>query len=67
VSWTTDDAIDRARDDLARRAETGHPGWSFSHGLFGWTGKRTADGRTLTGSSLPALCAQISAAGARKE
>jgi len=60
VSWTSDDAIDRARDELARRAETLHPGWSFTHGLFGWTAKR--QGQTLTAANMPGLLAQVASA-----
>jgi hypothetical protein len=52
--------MDRARDELARRAETRHPGWTLAHGLYGWTGTRTSDQRTETATSLPGLLALIS-------
>jgi hypothetical protein len=28
--------MERARDELARRAEAQHPGWSLRHGIYGW-------------------------------
>jgi hypothetical protein len=65
VSWTSEDAIDRARDELGRHAEALHPGWSFSHGLFGWTAQR--QGQTLTGSTMPGLLSQIAAADRRRK
>jgi hypothetical protein len=60
VSWSSEDAIDRARDELARQAEALHPGWRFSHGLFGWTATR--EGHILSGSTMPGLLAQIASA-----
>jgi hypothetical protein len=47
--------MDRARDDLARRAEATHPGWTLAHHIYGWTATRTRDGLTRTATSLPAL------------
>jgi hypothetical protein len=47
--------IERARDELARRAEAQHPGWSLSHGIYGWTGIRACDGVLRRSSSLPGL------------
>ena len=32
--------IDRARDVLARQVERKYPGWTVSHGIFGWTATR---------------------------
>jgi hypothetical protein len=56
------DPIDLARDELARHAEAEHPGWRISHGLYGWTGTRTRDGRTQEAGSLPGLTALIGVA-----
>jgi hypothetical protein len=50
-----------ARDQLARRAEAGNPGWEISHHLYGWT--RTRDQRTETAVPLPGLMALIGVAG----
>jgi hypothetical protein len=47
--------MDRARDELARRVEAEHPGWSLRHGIYGWTGVRARDGLTRRSSSLPGL------------
>jgi hypothetical protein len=54
--------MERARDDLARRAEAQYPGWSLSHGLYGWTAIRARDGLTRRSSSLPGLRPLISTA-----
>jgi hypothetical protein len=54
--------MERARDDLARRYEAQHPGWSLSHGLYGWTAIRARDGLTRRSSSLPGLRPLISTA-----
>lgn len=53
------DMMERARDELARRAEAQHPGWTLHHGLYGWTGVRISDGLTRCSSSLPGLCPLI--------
>ena len=45
----------RARDDLARRAEAKHPGSALRHGIYGWTATRARDGLTRRSSSLPGL------------
>jgi hypothetical protein len=49
------DMMERARDDLARRAEAEHPGWVLRHGIYGWTATRVRDGVTRSSSSLPGL------------
>ena len=59
------DIMDRARDDLARRAEAQYPGWTFRHGIYGWVGTRTRDGLTRRATSLPALRALLAIAGTR--
>jgi hypothetical protein len=56
--------MQRARDQLARRAETSHPGWQVSHGLHGWTAVRDRDTTTLRSTSLPGLTALITSADA---
>jgi hypothetical protein len=55
--------MERQRDDLARRAEAQHPGWTLHHGLYGWTGVRTSDGLTRCSSSLPGLRPLITTVG----
>jgi hypothetical protein len=62
TSRAAPDPAEQARDVLARRAEAEHPGWRVSHGLYGWAGTRTRDGRTQQAGSLPALAALISVA-----
>jgi hypothetical protein len=57
--------MDRARDDLARRAEAQYPGWTIRHGIYGWTGTRTGDGLTRRATSLPALRPLLAIAGTR--
>jgi hypothetical protein len=57
------DLMNAARDQLARRAEAGNPGWEIRHHLHGRTGTRTRDTRTETAVSLPGLMALIGAAG----
>jgi hypothetical protein len=47
--------MERARDDMARRAEAEHPGWVLCHGIYGWTATRARDGPTRSSSSLPGL------------
>jgi hypothetical protein len=47
--------MDRARNELARRAEAQHPGWVLHHGLYGWTATRSCDGLTCRSSALPGL------------
>jgi hypothetical protein len=47
--------MERARDELARRAEAQHPGWVLRHGIYGWTATRACDGLTRSSSSLPGL------------
>ena len=47
--------MERARDDLARRAEAEHPDWALRHGIYGWTATRAPDGLTRSSSSLPGL------------
>lgn len=48
--------IDAARDALALEAEARHPGYRFSHHLFGWTAVSVADATvTFYGADLPGL------------
>jgi hypothetical protein len=54
------DPMTCARDELARRAETPHPGWTFRHGLYGWTATRPCT-PPLRSASLPGVLALISA------
>jgi hypothetical protein len=51
--------MDAARDVLARDAEARHPGWTITHGLYGWTANRASDQRRIKASSLPGLTALI--------
>jgi hypothetical protein len=51
--------MDAARAVLAARAEERHPGWTISHGLYGWTAVRDRDGTTRRSDSLPGLDALI--------
>jgi hypothetical protein len=66
VSWTRRDPIDLARDALARQAEAEHPGWSFTHGIYGWSAVRAADSMTRRSASLPGVKALINAAECRE-
>jgi hypothetical protein len=54
--------MERARDDLARRAEAQHPGWALCHSLYGWTATRTRDGLTCCSSSLPGVLSLMTSA-----
>ena len=66
MTWpdrTQPDMMERARDDLARRAEAEHPGWVLRHGIYGWTATRARDGVTRSSSSLPGLRPLMTSAG----
>jgi hypothetical protein len=54
--------MERARDELARRAQAEHPGWILRHGIYGWNATRTCDGLTRSSSSLPGLQPLIASA-----
>lgn len=54
--------IDRARDVIAARITTEHPGWHAGHDLYGWHAQRLDDGHTVRASGPNGLRALISAA-----
>jgi hypothetical protein len=53
------DYMAAARDELARRADREHPGWTFTHGRYGWTATCPGQDEPLRSSSLPGLTALI--------
>jgi hypothetical protein len=49
------DYIAAARAEISRRATVAQPGWTITHGLYGWTAIRDRDGHAETAQSIPAL------------